>query len=347
MAISLVSAVVIGIIGVLFARTFLGWMGTPDDVIGPATEYLQILFGFAIFMTIYNMGSGILRAMGDSKRPLYFLIVTCFSNIFLDIFFVVVLKQGIAGAAIATVLAQIISAVLVVITLCRLPEDIRLDLLHIQVDTALLGRILLIGLPAGLQFITFDLSNLLVQAGINSFGDITVAAWAAYFKAGSLTWMVSGAFGVAITTFVGQNFGAQKYSRIRQSVRVCLAMSIGAQLLISFTILFFREFILGIYTTDLAVIQTGAYMVTIAAPFCALFVPVEVLGGTMRGTGYSLVPTVITAIFACLFRTLWVMFVVNRWHSLFLLVSCYPISWFLCATVFCIVYFRGKWLKAA
>ena len=291
------------------------------------------------------MGSGVLRAMGDSKRPLYFLIATCFSNIFLDILFVVVLKLGIAGAAIATVLAQIISAVLVVITLCRLPEKIRLDLLHIQVDKALLGRILLIGLPAGLQFITFDLSNLLVQSGINSFGEITTAAWAAFAKADGITWMVSGAFGVSITTFVGQNFGAQKYDRIRKSVRTCLAMSIITQLLISFCILIFREFVLGIFTTDAEVIRVGAYAMLWIVPFNATFMFVEVFAGTMRGTGYSVMPTVITGVCVCCFRVLWVVLAVSRWHTIEMLCVVYPLSWVIASIVFAAAYLRGTWLR--
>ena len=343
-----VLALILGImaaaVGVLGSPHLLRLIQTPESCLKDASRYAAIYFCGAAATVVYNMGSGILRAMGDSKRPLYFLIVTCFSNIFLDIFFVVVLKQGIAGAAIATVLAQIISAVLVVITLCRLPEDIRLDLLHIQVDTALLGRILLIGLPAGLQFITFDLSNLLVQSGINSFGEITVAAWAAYYKADGLTWMVSGAFGVAITTFVGQNFGAQKYDRIRKSVRTCLCMGLATQLLISFSMLAFRRFILGIFTTDAEVIRVGAYAMLWIVPFNAVFMFVEVFGGTMRGTGYSLMPTVITGTCICCFRVLWVVLMVSRFHTIEMLCIVYPISWVIAAIVFVAAYFRGTWL---
>ena len=320
---------------------------TPENCIDDAIVYVQFYFSGAIATMIYNMGTGILRAMGDSARPTVFLIISCFLNILLDILLVVVLNLGVAGAAIATVLSQIISAVLVTVCLCRLSPEYRLQWKKLLPDRNTLSRILAIGIPAGLQFMTYDVSNLITQSSINSFGDITAAAWTAYAKSDTFIWMVVSASGVAITTFVGQNYGAGKLDRIRRGTWVCMAMSAACVLLLSSVEVYFREFILGIYTTDLAVIQTGAFMVTIAAPFCVLFVPVEVLGGTMRGTGYSLVPTVITSIFACLFRTLWVMLVVNRWHSLYLLVSCYPISWFLCATVFCIVYFRGKWLKTA
>lgn len=346
---SAVLAVILGVlavaVGVLVGPEILKLIKTPESCLDDATIYIRIYFSGAAATVIYNMGSGILRAMGDSRRPLYFLIVTCFCNIVLDILFVVVLKQGIAGAAFATVLSQIISAVLVVFTLCRLPDDIRLNLRKAHIDTALLARILMIGLPAGLQFITFDLSNLLVQSGINSFGEVTVAAWAAFAKVDGITWMVSGAFGVSITTFVGQNFGAQKYSRIRQSVWTCLGMSITTQLLISSCTLLFRTFILGIYTTDAEVIRVGAYAMLWIVPFNAVFMFVEVFAGTMRGTGYSVMPTVITGTCICCFRVLWVLLMVSRWHTIEMLCIVYPLSWILAAAVFLIAYLRGTWLR--
>ena len=174
---------------------------------------------------------------------------------------------------------------------------------------------------------------------------MTVAAWAAYFKADGLTWMVSGAFGVSITTFVGQNFGAQKYNRIRQSVWVCLGMSITVQLLLSTISLTFREFILGIYTTDLEVIRVGAYAMLWIVPFNAVFMFVEVFAGTLRGTGYSVMPTIITGTCICLFRVLWVLFIVGRWHTIEMLCVAYPLSWILASAVFFIAYLRGTWLR--
>ena len=348
MVTSAVLAVILGIlavlVGVLCSPRLLHLIKTPETCIDNAILYAKIYFSGAIAIVIYNMGSGILRAMGDSKRPLYFLIVTCFSNIILDLFFVIVLDMGIAGVAIATVLSQCISAVLVAICVFRLPEDIRPDFRTAAIDPLLLRRILLIGLPAGLQFITFDLSNLLVQSGINSFGDVTIAAWAAFAKADSMTWMVSGAFGVSITTFVGQNFGAQKYDRIRQSVRVCLFMSTAVQLGLSIVTLTLRKFILGIYTTDLEVIRVGAYAMLWIVPFNALFMFVEVFAGAMRGTGYSVMPTVITGVCICAFRVLWILTAVARNHTIEMLCITYPLSWLLASTVFFIAYLRGTWL---
>ena len=343
-ALAIVLGILAVLVGVLCSPRLLHLIKTPETCIDNAILYAQIYFSGAMATVIYNMGSGILLAMGDSKRPLYFLIVTCFSNIILDLFFVIILDLGIAGVAIATVLSQCISAVLVVICVFRLPEDIRPDFRTAAIDPLLLRRILLIGLPAGLQFITFDLSNLLVQSGINSFGDVTIAAWAAFAKADCMTWMVSGAFGVSITTFVGQNFGAQKYDRIRQSVRVCLFMSTAVQLSLSIVTLTLRKFILGIYTTDLDVIRVGAYAMLWIVPFNALFMFVEVFAGAMRGTGYSVMPTVITGVCICAFRVLWILTAVARNHTIEMLCITYPLSWLLASTVFFIAYLRGTWL---
>ena len=224
---SLVLGLLILVLGTTAGPRLLRLMKTPEACMEDAVLYIRILFTGSVASMIYNMGAGILRAMGDSKRPMIFLVITCFVNILMDLLCVVVLKLGVAGAAIATVLSQAVSAVLVTAALLRLPEDVRLRFRKIRLDPGLLRRILYVGVPAGLQFITFDLANILIQSGINSFGDITVAAWTAYVKTDALTWMISGAFGVSITTFVGQNFGAQKYARIRQSVWVCLGMSVA------------------------------------------------------------------------------------------------------------------------
>lgn len=341
---SLVLGVIITILGFSVGPSILRLSKAPESCMEDALLYARIYFSGAIASMVYNMGAGILRAMGDSKRPLIFLIITCFVNIVLDLFCVVVLKLGVAGAAIATVIAQAVSAVLVVGVLWCLPNGMCFRFHKIRMDASLLRRILYIGIPAGLQFITFDLANLLIQSGINSFGDTTVAAWTAYTKTDALTWMISGAFGVSVTTFVGQNFGAQKYGRIRQSVWVCMGISVALVGALSAVMVASRHFILGIYSTDPEVIRIGAYVMLWTVPFNAIFMPVEVFAGTMRGTGYSVMPTVITCVCVCLFRVLWVLIVVSRWRRIELLALAYPLSWVLCATVFYISYLRGTWL---
>ena len=283
--------------------------------------------------------------MGDSRRPMIFLVITCFANIFLDILCVVVLKMGVAGAALATVLSQIISAILVVFVLVRLPEEYALRIAKIRIEPQLLKRILYVGVPAGLQFVTFDLANLLIQSGINSFGSSTIAAFTAFGKTDMMTWMISGAFGVAITTFVGQNYGAQKYDRIHKSIWICLGMSVALIGSLSCLELAFRRFILGIFTADPEVIRLGAYLMLWVVPFNAIFMPVEIFAGAMRGTGYSVVPTAITSVCVCLFRVLWLLIVVSRFHTLEALLLCYPISWILASATFFVAYLKCNWLR--
>ena len=341
---SIVLGLMIVVLGCCFAPLVLRFINTPADCLPLAQVYIRICFAGAIGSMVYNMGAGILRAMGDSRRPMIFLIVSCFINIAADILFVVVLDWKVVGAALATVLSQAISAGLLMITLVR-SKECPLRFSALRMDPALLRRILGIGVPAGLSLVTFDLSNVLVQSGINSFGSATMAAWTAFGKTDAITWMISGAFGVSITTFVGQNFGAQKYRRVQQSVWTCMALSLSVVGLLAAFEYVFRRQILGICTPDAEVIEIGAYMMSIIVPFNPLFMPIEILSGTMRGTGYSVVPTVITGLSVCLFRVVWLMTVVFRWHSLMLLCLSYPISWLLAVIVFFIVYFRGNWLR--
>ncbi len=344
-ALSLILGLITTAVGVLAGPQILRLTKIPDNCIDDALTYIRIYFAGAVASMVYNMGAGILRAMGDSKKPMIFLIVACFVNIALDLVCVVWLQMGAAGAAVATVLSQIISAILVLVVLKRLPKEQKLELSKLQLNGSYLGRILNIGIPAGLQFITFDLANVLIQSSINSFGDVTIAAWTAIGKTDSINWMICGAFGVAITTFVGQNFGAQKYARVRKSVWVCMAMAIPVVAGVSALVLPLRSFILGIYTDDLEVIRSGAHIMLFMMPFNFIFVPVEVFAGTMRGVGSSLTPTLITGSCVCLFRVLWVTVLVKRIHTIEMLAIAYPISWALAALVFFLVYFRGSWMR--
>ena len=344
-ALSLMLGLLVTAVGCLLGPGILVWMKTPEECLPMSAEYIRIYFAGALASVVYNMEAGILRAMGDSRRPVYSLIAACLVNIVMDILLVVVLGMGVAGAALATVLSQVISALILLWILLR-EKEYPLVLSRLHLDGKLLKRILYIGIPAGLQFVTFDLSNTLIQSGINSFGPVVMAAWTAYGKTDALVWMVSGAFGVAITTFVGQNFGAQRYDRVRQSVRVCLGMSVGTVGTLSLLMLLFRRFILGIYTADPGVIDSGAYMMSIIVPFEAVFMPVEIFAGTLRGVGDSVKPTLITCLCVCVVRVVWLATAVRAHHTLFMLCLCYPMTWVLAATVFTVVYLRMDWLKS-
>ena len=219
MALSVAGGAVIMVLGMLFSGAALRAMNTPDEILSMSAVYMRVYFLGVIPSLVYNMGSGILRAVGDSKRPLYFLVLSCLVNIVLDIFFVTILKMGVVGVAVATALSQVVSALMVMMTLMRTDESYRLVLCEIRFHPVLLHNIIRIGLPAGIQSTMYSASNLIIQSSINAFGTDTIAAWTAYGKVDGIFWMIMGAYGVSITTFAGQNFGAGKYDRIRKSVR--------------------------------------------------------------------------------------------------------------------------------
>ena len=224
-AFSILGGIVLTVVGIGCSRWMLDLMNTPDDVVNHALIYMRVYFLGTIGNLIYNMGSGILRAVGDSKRPLLYLIICCMTNIALDFLFVVGLQMGVMGAALATILSQIISAVLVMGSLMRTRDIYRLHLRKISIDWIMLKRIIRIGFPAGVQSILYSVSNVIIQSAVNSLGTNNVAAWAAYGKVDGLFWMMINALGIAATTFVGQNYGAKKMDRVHRGVRTSMIMA--------------------------------------------------------------------------------------------------------------------------
>src|SRR5699024_465097 len=225
-AFSIAAGIGLMIVGIVFSRPMLQVMQTPADVIDYAVLYIRIFFAGTIANLLYNMGAGILRAIGDSKRPLYYLIICCFANIGLDLLFVAVFHMGVAGAALATILSQFLSAVLVLGALMRTKDMYRLEWKKLRIDGIMLKRIIRIGLPAGMESAMYSISNVIVQAGVNTLGTDSVAAWAAYGKVDGLFWMMVSALGISATTFIGQNYGAKKVERVHQGVRVCMMLAV-------------------------------------------------------------------------------------------------------------------------
>ena len=344
-ALALVLGVLVTIIGMGTSGWMLRLIGTPKECLREAILYSVIYFSGSMATMIYNMGAGLLRAMGDSRRPTIYLIWACLTNIVLDLLFVVVMKMGVAGVGIATVASQVVPAVMVLVAMSRLPADERLHWKQLRMKVSLLRSILMVGIPAGLQAVLYAVSNMIIQSGVNSFGEVVVAAWTAYSKTDAICWMVVSAYGVAVTTFVGQNFGAGKYDRVRRSVWVCMAMAVGTMLVMSGVLAFFRYPITSIYTTDTEVIRYGALFLIYITLFSPLYAPIEVFAGAMRGTGYSVVPTVITGVCVCVFRMIWVWFLVSQWHTLQILTLAYPVSWVIAGLFFLLDYRSGKWLE--
>ena len=337
-ALSIVGGIVTGIAGILLTPSLLKIMNTPADVIEGSTMYLRIYFAGIIFVFIYNIGSGILRAVGDSKRPLYFLIVCCFLNIFLDILFVVYLKLGVKGAAFATVISQAVSALLVILSLTKSVDIYRLRPNKIRFYKSLLIAIITIGLPAGLQSVMYGISNIIIQTSLNSLGTETVAAHTAFAKIDAIYWMISGAFSVSIITFIGQNYGARKFDRMKKSIKVCLLMDLIASLLLTTVMLLAGPYLLRLFTSDQEVIEIGMQIIHIIAPSYALFIFIEILSSSLRGMGNVVVPMLMTCGGVCVLRILWIFIFVRTHLSVTTILMSYPISWGFTAVLF-IIYF--------
>ena len=268
-----------------------------------------------------------MRAIGDSRRPLIYLVICCGINIVLDILFVIVFHMGIAGAAIATVISQGASAILVTRSLMKSYGILKLELRSIRFHGALLKSELKIGLPGGIQAFGYSISNIIIQAVINDFGTDTAAAWAAYGKLDAIFWTVRGSFGIAITTFAGQNYGARRFDRVKKSVRVCLGMALGVcGSLIVFLMVFCRP-LYHIFTTDYAVVDIGVYMLRLITPSYVIFIFVEIFSGALRGIGDVLIPSTITLGGVLLVRLTWILFVTPMTGELSTLLYSYPLAW--------------------
>ena len=343
-ALALSSGALLTAVGLLCAGGILELMGTPQEVMAYALPYLDIYFLGMIPQLVYNIGSGVLRAVGDSRRPMLFLICAALTNIVLDILLVLGLNLGVRGAAIATVLSQVVSAVLILVSLCHAQPVYRLHFRRIRFHGDMLARIVRIGLPAGLQSVMYSLSNMIIQASVNGFGTDVMAAWTAYGKIDGLYWMMISAFGVSITTFAGQNFGARRYDRMRRSVRVCLGMAAGVTVFMTALILAVGRPMLGMFTDDAHVVETGMSIIRLIVPTWITYLCIEILSGAMRGAGDSLMPTLMTLTGVCLMRVFWVTVVVPRMHQLPVLLLSYPITWVITSAMFIVYYLRGRWL---
>ena len=338
MAFSIISGLLLMVGGIVTAPAILTAMDTPTDVLDPAILYIRIYYVGTVGNLIYNVGSGILRAVGDSRRPLYFLIASCFTNILLDLLLIVCLDLGVAGAAIATICSQALSAALVILVLVRVKDMHRLDLHRIRTDRKMLHRIIRIGFPAGLQSVMYSLSNIIIQTAINGLGTDTVAAWTVYGKIDALFWMTVSSFGIAITTFAGQNYGAGKGDRVRKGIRSCLLMCFTSTILISVLLRLAGHIIYGLFTSDPEVMRIGMQIVHFLVPTFITYVCVEVISGALRGVGDCWIPTLICLSGICLIRILWIMLAVPLRPDVYTVTFSYPLTWTITSILFILYY---------
>ena len=348
MLLSVIIGAFFTVVGYFLTPWALQAMDTTEDALPGAILYLQIYFLGMIPNVIYNMGTGVLRAVGDAKRPLYFLIAASLCNIVLDLLLVVVFHLGILGVAIATVCSQILSAVLVVLSLMSVKgECFRLVPRQLRFHFEPFKAIMIIGIPTALQSVMYSFSNIVIQAAINSFGTNAVAAWTAYGKMDILFWMTLTAMSQALTTFTGQNYGAGKYDRLKQGVRVSMAMTAGFTVVISAVMVLLARPILSFFTPDPDVLEIGVGMVQFLAPCYITYILVELLPGAIRGAGKSMVPMLISVFGVCGLRLLWLFTAVPAYHTIEMVEASYPITWVVTSVSIFIYYPFGHWLKPA
>lgn len=344
-AFSVIGGVLFMAVGLVGARWALTAMHTPEDVMDHAVTYIRIYFLGMVPNLLYNMGAGILRAVGDSRRPLYFLIGSCFVNIILDVVLVAVLRMGVAGAALATISSQLFSAILVILCLTRTQDMYKVEWRKIRIDSRMLQRIIRIGIPAGMQSVMYNISNIIIQAGVNNLGTDNVTAWATYGKVDGLYWMMINALGISVTTFVGQNYGARRMDRVRKGAGACMVIGVVLTAIVSTALYFWGYLFIELFTSDPQVQLISQSLIRFMVPTFITYITIEILSGTLRGVGDAWMPLIITGVGVCLVRVIWIIFALPHFNTILAAAFCYPMTWALTSIAFAVYYYFFSSLK--
>ena len=344
-AFSVIGGVLFMAVGLVGARWALTAMHTPEDVMDHAVTYIRIYFLGMVPNLLYNMGAGILRAVGDSRRPLYFLIGSCFVNIILDVVLVAVLRMGVAGAALATISSQLFSVILVILCLTRTQDMYKVEWRKIRIDSRMLQRIIRIGIPAGMQSVMYNISNIIIQAGVNNLGTDNVTAWATYGKVDGLYWMMINALGISVTTFVGQNYGARRMDRVRKGAGACMVIGVVLTAIVSTALYFWGYLFIELFTSDPQVQLISQSLIRFMVPTFITYITIEILSGTLRGVGDAWMPLIITGVGVCLVRVIWIIFALPHFNTILAAAFCYPMTWALTSAAFAVYYYFFSSLK--
>ena len=300
--VALIVGVFLSAAGILFTPTILKWMGTPDDIFDLAVSYIRVYFGGAMGLILYNACSGIMQAVGDSKHPLYFLIISSLTNICMDLLFIRVFHLGVFSAALATIIAQFLSAIMGITRLMRADDESRVSIKNLGIDPDMIRQILNFGLPSGLQNSIINFANVIVQSNINSFGTMAVAGLGAYGKIDGFAFLPVTSFNAAITTFVGQNLGAKEYERAKRGSRFGLACAISIAEIIGMILIAFDTQLISAFTKEPQAIAYGLDKLHICAPFFCLLAASHGLAAVLRGAGKAKIPMVVMLSCWCIFR---------------------------------------------
>lgn len=345
MAVTFIGGVILIALGVFLSPTILKLMGTPEEVMKESVVYLRIFFWGSLFSAVYNMGAGILRGVGDSRRPLYFLCISSVVNIVLDLLFVVVFHMGVAGVAYATITAQGVSALLVLVTLTRDDDIYKLTWKDIKIHGRLLRQILTMGIPSGLQSAIISFSNVIVQSNINAFGADAIAGFSSYIKIDGFVMLPIMSFGMAAMTFTGQNLGAKKYDRVKKGAWKTLLLSVGYTLTATVLVLCFASQLLRIFSQDPVVNGYGRQVMYINMPAYILLAITQVLAGVFRGAGRSISAMVMMVSNMVGVRLLWIWIAGAIVPSFTTVMLGYGVSWATAALTTGLYAWKGNWLK--
>lgn len=346
LTLTLILGAVFTAIGVFMTPHMLRLMKTPETVMPEATRYLQIYFSGILGLMVYNIGSGIMRAVGDSQRPFLFLVVSAGTNTVLDLLFVLVFKMGVEGVALATIIAQFVSAALVIYTLLKADNCCRLELKKLRIHGKMLKKILAVGLPAALQMAVTSFSNIFVQSYINHFGEDCMGGWTAYSKIDQFLLLPMQSISLACTTFVGQNLGVGNTKRAKKGISIAMTISVVSTAILMIPVLIFAPQLVEFFNKKPEVIKYGSMLLRLISPFYVLCCVNQVLAGSLRGAGNSRTPMFIMLGSFVLFRQIYLYIMANYISNTIKPIALsYPAGWLVCSTITLIYFLKANWDK--
>ena len=342
---SLAAGLLLTVLGVGFTPAILRWIGTPENVMPDSVLYFRIYCSGLLGLVLYNTANGIFQALGDSRHPLYYLIVSSVVNVVLDLLFVAVWDMGVAGAALATVIGQCLSALLGFLHLMSGRFLVRVSLRRLRADPTVLGLIFRLGLPSGVQNSVIAIANVVVQSHINAFGDNAMAGCGSYFKVEGFVFLPITCLTLAMTTFVSQNLGAQRYDRVKEGARRGTLMTVGLSEAVGVAVFLLAPFLIGLFTPDPAVIAFGVRQARVEALFYCMLAFSHSAASILRGAGRAVIPMAVMLAVWCVFRISYITFMVPRFQDITVVFTAYPITWSISSILFALTLWKGNWMS--
>lgn len=344
LAFALLAGVLLTAVGVLLTPCILRWMGTPENVLPQSTAYFRTYFYGSVALLLYNISTGILQAVGDSRHPLYYLIISSLVNVALDLLFVGAFRWGVASAAAATAVSQAVSAILCLRRLIRTEDVYRVELRQIRLDLPMLKQIVRFGLPSGVQNSVIGFANVIVQANINAFGDSAMAGCGSYSKIEGFAFLPVTCFSMALATFVSQNLGARQHDRVKRGARFGVLCSMILAELIGVVVWLAAPFFIRLFNSDPEMVSYGVWQARVISLFYCLLALNHCMAGILRGAGKAMVPMAVMLACWCVIRVSYITIAVRIWKTILVVFSAYPLTWTLSAVIFLIYYTKADWL---